>query len=198
MTTTKTTGRELGYLSSCIAGDYRYASRLIVALADDESCIIVQRQENGAIGGMDGPGGAHGFDVRFEQSLPLDCTAKQLVTVMQRAMDDTLRRYGKPSKSFKWQCGARGLTQKSAQQMLASLGALRPKQAPQGAVTIAVSAFVNTHGKKPRGTGSWIFAPCPTSDSHEWFMVNAAYSDACAAAKKWARSIGLCRVYVMP
>lgn len=89
---------EIGYISACIAGDYRYASRLSVVI--DGGVAHVTLSENGAIGGMDGPGGSSPF--RETARTTVDAKPGDIVKAIKSTMDNTIKRYGKPTKSFVW------------------------------------------------------------------------------------------------
>lgn len=104
---TSSTKNVIGTLSACIDGDHRYTSRLEVTLEDGKASIVLL--ENGAVGGMDGPGGSTPFVVVNSVTVePPDATV--IVRLAKNIMDDTLRRYGKPTKRFWWpQVGAYGL-----------------------------------------------------------------------------------------
>lgn len=93
---------EIGSIYACIAGDHRYASTVTVYLNDDEGCsATVTRKETGAVGGMDGPGGAYdaGVYARVEIENP---TGAKLVRAIKECFDDVIRTYGRPSKNFTW------------------------------------------------------------------------------------------------
>lgn len=92
--------KQIGYISACIAGDYRYTS-IVKVLQDEDGAVTVQRLENGAIGGMDGPGGSYGCGVREAVKLEKP-TPANVVRVVRALFDETIRRYGKPSKEFTW------------------------------------------------------------------------------------------------
>lgn len=94
----KPTPTEIGYINACIAGDHRYSSRLSVQLDGDKAHIILS--ENGAIGGMDGPGGSYGFSER--RRVTVDAKPADIVKAVKSTMDDVIKRYGKPTKNFRW------------------------------------------------------------------------------------------------
>lgn len=91
---------EIGSIYACIAGDHRYASTVSVQLNDDGSATVI-RKESGAVGGMDGPGGAYdaGVYARVEIENP---TGAKLVRAIKECFDDVIRTYGRPSKNFTW------------------------------------------------------------------------------------------------
>lgn len=98
----------IGELTACIAGDYRYSTSLKVKADPSTKLVTVTVAENGAAGGMDGPGGATPFHQTFITEMT-DPTPRELVEAVRRAIDfedmsgaGVLRKYGKPSKSFLW------------------------------------------------------------------------------------------------
>lgn len=90
----------IGSISSCIAGDFRYATQVKVHLEEDGT-VTIERLVNGAVGGMDGPGGAHGFRVEDSKVLK-DPSPRDLVAAVWTMFDDVITTYGKPTKKFKW------------------------------------------------------------------------------------------------
>lgn len=89
----------LGYVHACIGGDHRYSTELKVFLRDDLMVEVV-RSENGAVGGMDGPGGATPYGVRATETVEPD--GKLVIRAIKRLMDRTIKEYGKPTKNFTW------------------------------------------------------------------------------------------------
>lgn len=93
-------GTKIGYISANIDGDHRYTSRVEVYVdfaSDQAFCLLL---ENGAVGGMDGPGGSTPF--RITDKRVVKPTAKDVLNGVKSVMDDTIRRYGKPTKRFSW------------------------------------------------------------------------------------------------
>lgn len=88
----------IGHISANIAGDPRYTSLIEVTLDGDK--VTVQRLESGAVGGMDGPGGRTGYSVKHTATCAVD--PKAVVALIKRAMDSTIKDYGKPTKNFEW------------------------------------------------------------------------------------------------
>jgi hypothetical protein len=113
----------LGYISACIAGDYRYSTRIDVVLDTRDGTVEVRRLENGAVGGMDGPGGSYPMDVKQRVTIAKP-TGKDIVRAIKMVMDTTIKTYGKPSKRFTWTGGQSwekslvGLSAKNAQMAL--------------------------------------------------------------------------------
>jgi len=99
-TTSKAT--EIGYINACIAGDHRYSTRLSVQLDGDKCHIIVS--ENGAVGGMDGPGGAYGF--HETKRVTVDTNPSNIVKAIKQVINaeqpSIIKTYGKPTKNFRW------------------------------------------------------------------------------------------------
>jgi hypothetical protein len=58
-------------------------------------------------------------------------------------------------------------------------------------VTVFTNQFVLSHGKQPRGFGSWAF-----NIHGEEFWHTGTFSEACAAAKAFARSMARGRRYL--
>lgn len=106
----------LGYISACIAGDYRYSTRIDVVLDTRDGTVEVRRLENGAVGGMDGPGGSYPMDVKQRVTIAKP-TGKDIVKAIKMVMDTTIKTYGKPSKRFEWLVSPRkqGLAAATAQ-----------------------------------------------------------------------------------
>jgi len=99
-------GTRIGSITTDIDGDNRYTSKVTVTVSDtrswaDHPVVIVQRLENGARGGMDGPGGSYYMAVRASTEL-IDPTPQELVGAIKRSFDDTILTYGKPTKRFEW------------------------------------------------------------------------------------------------
>lgn len=90
----------LGGIYACISGDHRYATRIVASLFPEDNTVIIQRLENGAVGGMDGNGAAHGFEV--SESVIVDAKPGAIVKAIKNIMDDTVKQYGKPTKRFTW------------------------------------------------------------------------------------------------
>ncbi len=91
---------EIGRISACIDGDYRYNSRVTVNLNPDGS-VTVLRKESGACGGMDGPGGVYdaGVFARREIAKP---SGSKIARAVKDCFDTTITAYGKPSQNFEW------------------------------------------------------------------------------------------------
>lgn len=91
---------EIGSITACIAGDHRYTSTIKVEVTGDKAHVITQ--ENGAAGGMDGPGGSMPFHETGR--ITVACTAAAIVKAIKQAVnkDRTVKAYGKPTKNFYW------------------------------------------------------------------------------------------------
>lgn len=69
------------------------------------------------------------------------------------------------------------------------------------AVRIDTNEYQNSHGKTPKGRGSWIFAfdgEDDTKDSDKWFTANGTYAEALKAAKAEGKKRGAKTIKVMP
>jgi|TARA_Y100000310_G_scaffold198781_1_gene198754 hypothetical protein len=102
----KAQGTLIGSITADIDGDRRYTSKVTVTVSDTRTqaghpVVIVQRLQNGARGGMDGPGGAYDMAVRTSTEL-VDPSPRRLVEAIKDKFDDTIRIYGKPTKRFEW------------------------------------------------------------------------------------------------
>jgi hypothetical protein len=63
------------------------------------------------------------------------------------------------------------------------------------------SEYRFSHGKEPRGTGSWAFSTvkAPVAGVNEIFWFNGSYGDAKKAARKYFKGFGATyMVYVQP
>lgn len=89
----------IGSITACIAHDHRYTTRVIVDYDYDTSSVVVTQEMNGAISGMDGPGGSYPFDVRKTIRVQ-DPTPALVISAIKSCFDDTIKTYGKPSKNF--------------------------------------------------------------------------------------------------
>lgn len=83
-------------------------------MVEGDAC-EVEIHENGAVGGMDGPGGSYPFELR--KSFPCQANPKDILKTVKRAINtevgNIVKRYGKPSKRFSWVgATARGLNVK--------------------------------------------------------------------------------------
>ena len=102
----KAQGTRIGSITADIDGDNRYTSKVTVTVSDtrtwaEHPVVIVQRLENGPIGGMDGPGGSYHMAVRASTEL-VDPSPRELVEAIRWLFDDTITTYGKPTKNFEW------------------------------------------------------------------------------------------------
>lgn len=102
----------IGSLSANIAGDHRYTDALRVEWNEDKT-VTVSVFSTGAIGGMDGPGGATEPTPQATATTKPLPSAKDVMQLIKRYVNDTsynFKRYGKPTKNFYWRGGARGLS----------------------------------------------------------------------------------------
>ena len=98
-------GNVIGVIGADIDGDHRYYQELTVThdSSTDEITIVVKDQ--GAAGGMDGPGGTTGFMLSGKTVLPAGAKGRDVVAAIKNMISrtaDTIKRYGKPSKNFTW------------------------------------------------------------------------------------------------
>jgi len=101
---------KIGWIHACIAGDFRYSTSVDVYL-DDNSNILIERLENGAVGGMDGPGGATESQASYQKKiLAKNVSPAVVVKETKKAFDHIINRYGTPSKNFKWVTGEKGIS----------------------------------------------------------------------------------------
>jgi hypothetical protein len=111
---------KIGGIHACIAGDYRYATE-VTAERGDDGIVVVVRRENGAIGGMDGPGGAEPYSETARVVVGRCPNGAALVRAIKSAFDATVTRYGKPTLRWAWHAtGERGLSADKAKRALAS------------------------------------------------------------------------------
>jgi hypothetical protein len=64
------------------------------------------------------------------------------------------------------------------------------------AVTVDTERYVNTHGKKPSGKGTWYFG-APGEPGTYQAPRGTTFQQAARSAKEWAREKGYPIVYVM-
>lgn len=63
-------------------------------------------------------------------------------------------------------------------------------------VTVETSNYQFTHGKQPRGQGTWFFGAKKNTPVEHCFIVNnASFSQAKTQAKKWAKTQGFFTVH---
>lgn len=100
---------EIGSLSANIAGDHRYTDRLSVIDEGDKVRITVS--STGAVGGMDGPGGAYEPFVNFNETC--ERSPKAVLTLIKKVISNAnwnFKRYGKPTRRFWWAHGDNGIS----------------------------------------------------------------------------------------
>jgi len=89
---------KIGYINACIAGDFRYASRVEVLLEGTQAHVVLL--ENAAVAGMDGPGTSTPFAETRRKTV--EAKPADIVKAIKAVMDETITRYGKPTKNFVW------------------------------------------------------------------------------------------------
>lgn len=93
----------IGTISANIAGDYRYTDTLRVELDVESNTVTISVFTTGAVGGMDGPGGATEPRADFTSSCPADPKATlALVKGVLAQGRYNFKNYGKPTKNFRW------------------------------------------------------------------------------------------------
>lgn len=98
--------KQIGGISACIAGDYRYTQIFRLFLEDDRS-VTLEVHGTSPIGGMDGPGGVHEAEPEFKDKTGPNATAREVGVLIRRVLKhkdhgEIIVRYGKPSKNFQW------------------------------------------------------------------------------------------------
>jgi hypothetical protein len=113
---------QIGNIFSCIDGDSRYTSIIDVQFNTRDGSIDVMRLESAPSDGMDGSGRPESAVVKQRATLP-NPTGSQLVKAIKMVMDDTVKRYGKPTKSFEFMVDGvhvQGLNARNAQRAIDS------------------------------------------------------------------------------
>ncbi|MBR3385223.1 MAG: hypothetical protein IKG69_08520 [Atopobiaceae bacterium] len=63
-------------------------------------------------------------------------------------------------------------------------------------ITVETSGYEFTHGRKPRGFGTWAFGPERTTDIDKVFWSSpGTYAQAANEARRWAAEQGYDRIY---
>lgn len=129
----------LGAIDACIAGDWRYSTRIELRASDDSFDIVTR--DTGAAGGMDSQSGAYALPERVWISLPRSATNVRIIRELRRciASNGVVRRYGKPSKRFEWRIGDERATGVSATLCQRALVALRKREREQSKTQQRVS-----------------------------------------------------------
>jgi hypothetical protein len=102
----------LGYLSANIAGDYRYTDTLEVWHNASDDTVIVTVKSSGAVGGMDGPGGATEATYQHKEVSKPGAKASEVLKMIKAVTTNgswNFKTYGKPTKNFRWTSGGPGL-----------------------------------------------------------------------------------------
>ena len=69
---------------------------------------------------------------------------------------------------------------------------------PAATVLVDATAYEVAHGKKPAGRGAWIFGISRSAPRHLTLNIDAPYSEAVIAARRWAARMNLISVYLLP
>lgn len=96
----------MGGMYANIAGDSRYTDTINIEYLPDTDTVRVTVDVSSAAGGMDGPGGAF-TTLDFDEQAPAE--PKAAMALLKSALSDdnyNFRRYGKPTKRFRWSGGA--------------------------------------------------------------------------------------------
>ena len=97
--------RNIGQLTSCIAGDRRYTDILEVSWDYGTRRAVVAVRMVSPVGGMDGPGGCHAPKLYKTWETGENPSAAEVVKLIKSVVGDTrfsFKAYGKPSKNFTW------------------------------------------------------------------------------------------------
>lgn len=96
---------KLGQVYANIAGDGRYGQWLEVLYCNVGDIATLVVKENGAVGGMDGPGGSYppSTITKIVVNKPTGASLCKAIKQLIKSKDcDTIARYGKPTKKFTW------------------------------------------------------------------------------------------------
>jgi hypothetical protein len=94
----------IGEIDACIGGDLRYSTTIKVYLVGNPgemNRVEIYRSETNAAGGMDGPGGSWNTGMKLVATQNANKPA-EVIKFIKHSFDDTIRRYGKPTKRFMW------------------------------------------------------------------------------------------------
>lgn len=95
--------KQLGYLNAHITGDFRYTDRLSVELDENNGRVYISVFSTSPIGGMDGPGGAHGYELKERVHVdPVPAEIMKAVKQFIRKSQYCFLVWGKPTKRFVW------------------------------------------------------------------------------------------------
>jgi hypothetical protein len=96
-------GRAIGALRASIDGDLRYTDRLRVSYNQDDDTVTVSVSESAPAGGMDSFTPSISRD-SYSETYPAD-DLKSIMNSIKYAVGSSkyaFKRYGKPTKNFKW------------------------------------------------------------------------------------------------
>ena len=122
---------QIGSLTANIAGDFRYTDYLTVWYDGSTDKVTVTVSSSAPIGGMDGPGGTHSPDENFRKSTKKAPTARDVMEILKGVIGNdhfNFKRYGKPSKNFRWVGAGQGLSASLCTQALAKARGQEVKQ----------------------------------------------------------------------
>lgn len=113
----------IGYLSAHVPGDFRYSDSLRVHWDPETDTVRVRVLTTGAVGGMDsGRSDSYEPIAEFDRATMQGPTAKDVVALIKQALDNNsffFKRYGKPTKNFRWVPNAVGFNAKLCTEALA-------------------------------------------------------------------------------
>lgn len=100
----------IGSIDASIAGDSRYTDILTVTFNRDTQKVTVKVRETTPAGGMDSDSGLLYERVTFHEEC--DADAKIVLKLIKKVTSNPLwnfKKYGRPTKNFRWASGPRGL-----------------------------------------------------------------------------------------
>lgn len=133
---------EIGGMSANIAGDYRYTDYLTVHYNPNDDTVMVTVSSQGPVGGMDYDSGGKLYDpsVDFQSSAP--ASAGELMSLLRGPLRNdhfNFKRYGRPTKNFRWHGVGRGVSTALAAQALAKVRGDKPPLKPAPKPKVAPS-----------------------------------------------------------
>lgn len=105
----------LGGMSANIAGDWRYTDNIVVDFNPNDGSVTVTVSSQGPVGGMDYDSGGKLYDpsVDWQQSTGPNAKPAEVMKLLKIPLSNdnfNFRRYGKPTKNFRWDGIGRGLS----------------------------------------------------------------------------------------
>lgn len=95
---------QIGYLSAHIPGDFRYNDVLKVMYDTEQDCCVCRVESSTASGDMDSFDtlSTYGTKDMCTGAMPTGAVLVKLIKTVMGNSEYLFKRYGKPSKSFKW------------------------------------------------------------------------------------------------